>query len=151
MTQIHSFGLTAEHAKSLAEWIRDDEVFCSILVGTDRVVVASVADTVAEVCEVAEGKVRTLTENTYDHNLCKDVNSHAEHVIATIYTLNHIPDSKRWIASPESLQHTVSDLLDAARTLRMRKAQIDQIVTEQQTQQTAAPKQRAKPATNRRQ
>jgi hypothetical protein len=140
MLQPPSFEILADHAKSLAEWIRDDEAFCTVLIGTDRVVVASVVDTVAETCTTAAAKSLGPPENTYDHNLCKDVMSVAEHVIATVYTLNHVSDGIRWRTTPEYMQRTIGELLDTARTLRARKDQINEISTEPKPQQAAAPK-----------
>jgi phage-related protein len=138
-----SFRMLADHAKSLARWIQDDVEFCPALIGADRVSMVSVVDTVAEVCEAVDAKLSAPAENTYDHNVQSDVRSLSDLIISTVYTLNSASEEGRTVISHDALQMAVSGSLDAARTLRLRNAQVAEMTAPATVAAHAAPKPRS--------
>jgi hypothetical protein len=145
MSQIISSGMTADHAKSLADWLREDDTFCTALVGADRMSMISVVDTVYEACAALEEKLSGKPENSYDHNIQTEVRNLSSMIIASVHTLNSVSDDGRRAVSGEVLQRVTAGALEAARSLRFRIAQMAEMAKQDATPAaTAAPKQRGK-------
>ncbi len=148
MFQIISSGMTADHAKSLADWLREDDTFCTALVGADRTSMIGVVDTVYEACAALEEKLSGKPESSYDHNIQTEVRNLSSMIIASVHTMNSVSDEGRRTVSGEVLQRVTAGALEAARSLRFRIVQMSEITkADVMPTATSAPKQRAKSST----
>jgi len=150
MSQIVFAGMLAEHAKSLADWIREDATFCTVLIGADRISMISVVDTVHEACAALEEKLSKNAENSYDHNIQTEVVNLSNMIIASVHALNSASDEGRVTMPDKVLQQATAGALEAARSLRFRMVQMAEITrADAMPTATSAPKQRAKASTAR--